>query len=97
MERKDLEFDVLGLKVKVRPEEDNGIPAEQPVDLVRSEAEIIAKRFPQLEMSKVAALVALKLATDYLQLQLEFRKNIESIETEAKEALSSINQTFFPQ
>lgn len=92
IERNDLEFDVLGFKVKVRPEENNGIPAERPIELVRQEARAIAKRFPQLDNGKVATLVALKIATDYLQLDQEFRKGIESLEDDAKAALALIQQ-----
>lgn len=92
IERNDLEFDVLGFKVKVRPEENNGVPAERPVELVRQEAEAITKRFPQLDKGKVATLVALKLATDYLQLDQEFRKSIESLEADAQDALTLIQE-----
>ncbi len=90
IERNDLEFDVLGFKVKVRPEENNGVPAERPVELVRQEAEAIAKRFPQLDKGKIAILVALKLATDYLHLDQEFRQSIESLEADAQDALALI-------
>lgn len=87
-----LEFDVLGFKVKFRPEDNTGIAAEDAVRLVRQEAELIAKRFPQLDLGKVATLVALKLASDKLMLDQEFRQSVESLDAKARDALTLIEQ-----
>ena len=88
----NLEFDVLGFKVKVRPDEDTEILPEHVVKLVQEEALSITKRFPQLEPGRVATLVALKLATDKLKLDKEFRQSVHEFERQAREALSLIDQ-----
>ena len=90
---KDLEFEVLGFRVKFRPDGD----AEQKgatavVDRVSKEAEIIREKFPELSKGQVAVLVALKMAKELEQLDNEYHENINKIQTSANDALRFIEE-----
>jgi len=89
----NLEFDVLGLNVKFKAEDQNGAARpEDIVRLVREEALMIQAKSPTLERSKIAVLVALKLASDKINLEQECQTNIDKLQSSAKDALSFIEE-----
>ena len=95
-ERKnDLEFDVLGHRVRLRPEE-SGEQAEETaeyaVSLIREEADNILRGSPNLGTEKVAVLVALKVACRLLKVEGEFRHSIETLHTTVGDALQYIEE-----
>jgi len=79
------EFDVLGCKVKYRPTLNDSHNAKAVIDLVLSEIQELKNKRPMLRDTDVAVLVALKLATEKLELEDEYKTNIlkleESLET----------------
>lgn len=79
------EFDVLGCKVKYRPTLNDSHNAKAVIDLVLSEIQELKTKRPMLRDTDVAVLVALKIATEKLELEDEYKTNIlkleESLET----------------
>ena len=83
----EVEFSVLGCKVKFKPEQNDSHIAKAVIDLVLAE---IQQR-PQLRDTDVAVLVALKMATEKLQLEDEYKGNILKLEGTLEKALESLN------
>jgi cell division protein ZapA (FtsZ GTPase activity inhibitor) len=90
---KDLEYEVLGFKVRFKRDHD----AEQDqvaevVEKVSKEAEIIKEKFPELSKGQIAVLTALKLAKDLVELDKEYRENINKIQASANDSLRFIEE-----
>lgn len=85
-----MDFEVLGFKLKLKPSVDGRSDPREVLDLVREEADRISSRSPSLDRGEVAILVALKMACDRLDIEREYRDNIESFSATAKDALRCI-------
>ncbi|MBP9674214.1 MAG: cell division protein ZapA [Bacteriovoracaceae bacterium] len=86
------EFDVLGFKVSFRPESDmSGEPrACDVVQKVEQIAHKIKLTNPQLPEAKIAVLVALQMALEYMKLESEYREDIKALETPLLEILNVV-------
>lgn len=87
----EVEFNVLGCKVKYRPEQDDSHIAKAVIDLVLAEIQQLKTSRPQLRDTDVAVLVALKMATEKMQLEEEYKGNIDKLETSLEKALESLS------
>ena len=86
----DIEFNVLGCKVRYNPEQDDGQVAKQVIDLVQTEIQALRTSRPGLKDTDVAVLVALKMATEKKQLEEEYKKNVFKLEESLETALQSL-------
>lgn len=86
----DIEFNVLGCKVRYNPEQDDGQVAKQVIDLVQTEISVLRTSRPGLKDTDVAVLVALKIATEMKQLEEEYKKNVFKLEESLETALQSL-------
>jgi cell division protein ZapA len=87
----EVEFSVLGCKVKFKPEQNDSHIAKAVIDLVLAEIQQLKTTRPQLRDTDVAVLVALKIATEKLQLEDEYKGNILKLEGTLEKALESLN------
>lgn len=87
----DIEYNVLGCKVRVRPDQNDSHNAKAVVDIVNAEIQQLKINRPQLRDTDVAVLVALKLATEKLQLEDEYKQNIFKLEESLETALQALN------
>ncbi len=87
----EVEFSVLGCKVKYRPEQNDSHIAKSVIDLVVAEIQQLKISRPQLRDTDVAVLVALKIATEKLQLEDEYKGNILKLEGTLEQALESLS------
>ncbi|MCK5884613.1 MAG: cell division protein ZapA [Bacteriovoracaceae bacterium] len=86
-----MELEVLGLKLKIRPEQvDEQISPEEVAEFVRSEGLKIKEQNPRLEEGQIAVLVALDLARNYKLLMSEYRESVHSFKESANSALQYI-------
>jgi hypothetical protein len=85
------EFDVLGCKVKYRPERNDSHNAKAVIDLVLSEIQELKSKRPMLRDTDVAVLVALKMATDKLLVEDEYKTNILKLEASLETALQAVS------
>ena len=90
--RKDLEFDVLGYNIKLKHNEENSVSPDEIVEYVRSQADKVLKRSPNLDRGQVAILVALGLAVDKMSLEKEFKDQINHLHSSAVDALTFIEE-----
>jgi cell division protein ZapA (FtsZ GTPase activity inhibitor) len=84
------EFNVLGCKVKVRPEQTDNHNALAVINLVNAEIEQLKSSRPMLRDTDVAVLVALKMATEKMQVEDEYKANIFKLEASLEQALAAI-------
>lgn len=85
------EFDVLGCKVKYRPERHDSHNAKAVIDLVLLEIQELKAKRPLLRDTDVAVLVALKMATEKLELEDEYKMNILKLEESLETALQALS------
>lgn len=90
-ESQDQEFNVLGCKVKVRPSLNDSHNAKAVVDLVLQEIQQLKAQRPLLRDTDVAVLVALKIATEKLELEDEYKANILKLEASLETALQAMS------
>ncbi len=89
-ESQEVEFNVLGCKVKVQPNQNDGQKAKAVIDFISSEIEQLRSKRPMLRDTDLAVLVALKVATEKIELEDEYKKNIFKLEESLEFALSAI-------
>ena len=85
------EFNVLGCKVKYRPEQNDSHNAKAVIDLVLSEIQELKSKRPMLRDTDVAVLVALKMATEKIQIEDEYKSNILKLEASLETALQAVS------
>lgn len=87
------EFNVLGYNVRLKADESNGeIAPQRIVDLVQAEIEAIKKKAPSLGPGETAVLAALKIASDKLSLDDEYKDSVMRMSRAAKDALNYIEE-----
>lgn len=84
------EFNVLGCKVKLTPSRNDNQNAEAVIDFVLKEVQELKTKRPMLRDTDVAVLVALKIATEKLELENEYKENILKLEASLENALSAL-------
>lgn len=84
------EFEVLGSKVKFKPDPALGVNPKDIIDRVNKEAELLKSQYHGLADGQIAVLVALKLAAESITSERDFKKNIEALQLSAQEALNLI-------
>jgi cell division protein ZapA len=89
-ESQEKEFNVLGCKVKYRPLQNDSQNAKAVIELVLREIEELKSKRPMLRDTDVAVLVALKLATEKIELEDEYKSNILKLEESLEMALQAL-------
>ncbi|MBT7610039.1 MAG: cell division protein ZapA [Bacteriovoracaceae bacterium] len=88
----DLEFEVLGYTIKLKPNEENSQSPLEIIEYVRERAEKIQMTNPSLDPGQIAILIALGLAVEKKNLEEEFRSNVETLQSSAVDALNFIEE-----
>ena len=86
-----VEFEILGSKVVIN-KDDSGVDPQIIVNKVLEEVQALKKVRPDLSNQSVATLVALKIASESLTLEKEYKENIERLENSVSEALNFIDE-----
>ena len=87
----DIEFNVLGCKVRFRPEANDSHIAKAVIDLVHSEVQNLKNARPGLRDTDVAVLVALKIATEKMQLEEEYKNTVLKLEGSLESAMTALS------
>ncbi len=82
--------EILGCQVKLRPADQEREVAQAVVELVQTEVAALKKVRPALGDTDVAVLVALKMATDKVKLEQEFRTTLLRAESSLERAVARI-------
>ena len=86
----DIEFNVLGCRVKVRPDQEDSHIAKSVVDFINAEIMQLKSARPSLKDTDVAVLVALKIGTENKHLEEEYKQTILKLEESLAQALKLI-------
>lgn len=87
----ELEYNILGSKIKLRPEEADKEKAFMAVELVNKEIEALKKQNPKLSDIDTAVLVALKIATSVSEINTEYKNTVSSFKSSVNDALGFIS------
>jgi cell division protein ZapA (FtsZ GTPase activity inhibitor) len=87
-----VEVEILGCAVKIRPDDSDRDVAQQIVELVKMEVAQLKHARPSLRDTDVAVLVALKMATDKLKLENEFKTTVLKVEKSLESAASRLSR-----
>lgn len=89
-ESQEQEYNVLGCRVKYRPLQNDSQNAKAVIDLVIREIDELKSKRPMLRDTDVAVLVALKLASEKIELEDEYKSNILKLEESLGMALQAL-------
>ncbi len=86
----EVEFNVLGCKVKYRPEQNDEHMALAVLETVNEEVKLLKEKRPSLRDTDIAVLVALKIATEKMRIEDEYKNTILKLEESLEQALQSV-------
>jgi cell division protein ZapA (FtsZ GTPase activity inhibitor) len=86
------DFEILGCRVKMRPEDSERDTARSVIRFVETEIAALKSARPQLSSTDVAVLVALKIATDKVKMESEFQSAILKLEGTLNKALAQLQE-----
>ncbi|MBI2519995.1 MAG: cell division protein ZapA [Bdellovibrio sp.] len=96
------EFDVLGYRLRYRPDIDSSneatnnssatINAEEVVEYFNQRANGLRSRYPHLDPGQVATLLALDITKEKLVLEREFKTSLHNLEERTRQALEKIEK-----
>ena len=87
------EHEILGMKISVQSKEEqkSTVTSADVIDFVQIEVDKLREQYPHLDNSQLAVLLAMNFARERLEIEEEFRLNIEEIEQSTREALKNID------
>jgi cell division protein ZapA (FtsZ GTPase activity inhibitor) len=80
----------MRLSVQDEAEQKSKVTSARVIEFVQNEVEKLQEQYPQLDNSQLAVLLAMNFARERLEIEEDFRMNIEEIERSTKEALENI-------
>jgi cell division protein ZapA (FtsZ GTPase activity inhibitor) len=86
------DIEILGCRIKARPEDSDREIAQTVIAQVQDEVAQMLKARPSMRPSDVAVLVALKIATDKVKLEQEFKTTVLRLESSMEQAMSQLQQ-----
>lgn len=86
------EFEILGQKIRLNMNEQDGVNPIDVVQLVQEEVAAVREQSPKLSDTNIILLVALKLAEKNIGLRENFRNDIQHLETATADALHLIEE-----
>ena len=87
---KGLEFNILGSQVRLSAQESEDEKAKLAIDQVQSEVEKLKSQNSRLKDTDIAVLVALKMATQKIEVENDFKDSVSSLKSGINEALEFI-------
>lgn len=87
-----LEFNILGCQIRIKSDQASHQQARRAVDIVNDEIEQLKRSNSKLKEVDVAVLAALKLATDKLDLEHEYKETTQALKAGINDALDFIEE-----
>lgn len=87
-----LEFNILGCKIRIKPEQARDLQAQQAINTVTQEIENLKKSNSKLSDLDCAVLTALKLASEKIDVEKEYKDTTLSLKSGINEALNFIEE-----
>jgi len=80
----------LGSQVRLSAQQSEDAKAKLAIDLVQSEVEKLRHQNSRLKDTDIAVLVALKMATEKIEVEQDFKESVSSLKSGINEALEFI-------
>jgi cell division protein ZapA (FtsZ GTPase activity inhibitor) len=87
-----LEYNILGCPIRMKANEGDSTSAKLAVDLVNKEIETLRGQNPSLKDIETAVLVALKLASEKIEIEGDYKENVFSLRSGITDALNFIEE-----
>lgn len=87
------DFEILGCRIKSRPEDSDKEIVRTVVELVQKEVAELLQGRPQMRATDAAVLVALKMATEKIKLESEFKSTVLRLESSMEHAMSQLQSS----
>jgi cell division protein ZapA (FtsZ GTPase activity inhibitor) len=86
------EHDILGMRLNVQneAEQESVVTSSRVIEFVQEQVDKLKEQYPHLDNAQLAVLLAMNIARERLELEAEFKANIEDIERSTKSALENI-------
>ena len=86
------EHEILGMKLNVQNEEErrSTVTSARVIDFVQKEVDKLKEQYPQLDNAQLAVLLSMNMARQRLEIEADFKANIEDIERSTQLALKNI-------
>ena len=86
------EHDILGMRLSVQDEveQESTVTSSQVIEFVQEQVDKLTEQYPNLDNAQLAVLLAMNIARERLEIEAEFKANIEDIEQSTKLALENI-------
>ena len=91
-ENQSLEYNILGCVVRIKADENNNKNAEKAIELLNNEIMSLKSHNPKLKDIDVAVLSALKLASNSLDIEAEYKENVFALKSGIEDALNFVEQ-----
>lgn len=89
------EFEILDQKIRFKPSSADEVQANEIVELVQKEISAITKEGKVFGSSRIALLVALKIAGDKIKLENEYQGNLNNLQGSIDDAINFIDKFNF--
>lgn len=90
-EFKGFEYNILGCPVRLKSGESDFNTAKLAVDMVNKEIESLRLKSPNLSNTDIAVLTALKLASDKVHGDVEFKTSLSTLKSGIREAIDFLD------
>jgi cell division protein ZapA (FtsZ GTPase activity inhibitor) len=84
------DIEILGCRIKTSSDDNDRDVAQTVISLVQNEVAELQKARPSMRSTDVAVLVALKMATEKVKLENEYKNTVLSLESSMEQALSQL-------
>lgn len=86
------EYNILGCNIRISADEKDNTTAQAAVNLLRSEIMQLREERPRLRDIDLAVMSALRIASKYQEVELDFKESISSLKTDIADALNYVEQ-----
>lgn len=84
------DYEILGCRIKTSSDDNDREVAQTVILLVQNEVAELQKARPSMRSTDVAVLVALKMATEKVKLENEYKNTVLSLESSMEQALTQL-------
>jgi cell division protein ZapA (FtsZ GTPase activity inhibitor) len=81
------EYDILGFKLKVNPEEEgeqSKVTSQRVIEFVQKKISELKDRYPQLSDAQIAVLLAMESSRERLEIEEDFKQSVEFYDNQAQ-------------
>ena len=87
-----LEFNILGCQIRIKQDEARDEQAKQAIDIVNQEIETLKRSNPKIKDMDCAVLAALKLASEKIDVENDYKETAKALKAGITDALDFIEE-----